>query len=133
MVDDMPADPMELSAVRLFVRDLAGALTFYQHVLGLRLVHGGVAAGYCVFAVGGCQLVVEPVARNAPEDEQVLVGRFTGLSFAVADVAAEHARLVALGVPFPGPPEAQPWGGILATFRDPAGNELQLVQAPGAA
>jgi predicted enzyme related to lactoylglutathione lyase len=25
--------------------------------------------------------------------------------------------------------ERQTWGGILATFRDPAGNELQLVQA----
>lgn len=124
---------MRLSAARLFVHDLEGALAFYAQVLGLRLVHGGIGAGYCVFDAGGCQLVVEPVPHHAPDEEQVLVGRFTGLSFAVADIAAEHARLVALGVPFAGAPEAQPWGGILATLRDPAGNELQLAQYPAAA
>jgi catechol 2,3-dioxygenase-like lactoylglutathione lyase family enzyme len=35
-----------------------------------------------------------------------------------------------LGVAFTGLPEQQSWGGILATLRDPAGNELQLVQRP---
>jgi uncharacterized glyoxalase superfamily protein PhnB len=39
-------------------------------------------------------------------------------------------ELSALGVAFTGLPEQQDWGGILATLRDPAGNELQLVQQP---
>lgn len=41
--------------------------------------------GYCVFDAGNTQLVVESVPPDAPEEDQVLVGRFTGLSFAVAD------------------------------------------------
>lgn len=124
---------MKISAARVFVRDLAVAQAFYEETLGLSLVAGNSGAGFCVFAAGGCQLVVEPVPHDAPEDEQVLVGRFTGLSFAVSDITAEYARLSEVGVPFSGTPEQQPWGGILATLRDPAGNELQLVQLPSAA
>jgi catechol 2,3-dioxygenase-like lactoylglutathione lyase family enzyme len=124
---------MKLSAARVFVRNLAEAEHFYRSVLHLPLQAGGVEHGYCVFAPGSTQLVVEPVAAEAPEEEQVLVGRFTGLSFSVVSAAAAYAELRALGVVFTGEPEAQPWGGILATFKDPAGNELQLVQLPGAA
>jgi predicted enzyme related to lactoylglutathione lyase len=58
------------------------------------------------------------------------VGRFTGLSFAVPDAAARHHELQALGVPFTGLPEQQPWGGIIATLQDPSGNELQICQPP---
>lgn len=124
---------MQLSAARVFVRDLVAAQEFYEKTLGLRLVAGSSSAGFCVFAVGECQLVVEAVPPDAPQDEQVLVGRFTGLSFAVSDIAAEYSKLLKRGVPFSGVPEQQPWGGILATLRDPAGNELQLVQLPSAA
>lgn len=122
--------PPTLGAVRLFVRDLAAALVFYRDTLELPLVAGGPAAGHLVFDVGGAQLVVETVAQDAPPDEQALVGRFSGVSLAVDDIAAAHAALRARGVAFSGAPEQQPWGGWLATLRDPAGNELQLVQAP---
>lgn len=119
---------MKLAAVRVFVRDLAGAQSFYSGKLGLSLTAGSAKRGYCVFAAGGADLVVEPVARDAPQDEQVLVGRFTGLSFAVNDAMAKYEELSALGVEFSGVPELQTWGGTLATFRDPANNELQIVQ-----
>jgi uncharacterized glyoxalase superfamily protein PhnB len=72
--------------------------------------------------------VVEVVADDAPEEDRVLVGRFTGLSFTVQDIGEKHRHLVALGVPFTGAPEKQFWGGILATLQDPSGNELQIVQ-----
>jgi lactoylglutathione lyase len=121
---------MKLSAARLFVRDIGPALAFYRDLLGLPLQADGSAQGYAVFACDGVRLVVEAVPADAPADEQALVGRFTGLSFAVADIDAEHRRLAALGVPFAGVPERQFWGGWLATFCDPAGNGLQLVQYP---
>jgi catechol 2,3-dioxygenase-like lactoylglutathione lyase family enzyme len=124
---------MKLAALRLFVRDLAAARDFYAGELGLRLQHDGGADGFCVFDLHGIDLVVEAVPADAPADEQALVGRFTGLSFAVGDIAATYARLVAAGVPFAGPPQKQFWGGTLATLTDPAGNELQLVQYPVAA
>lgn len=75
-------------------------------------------------------LVVEHVDADAPAEDQALIGRFTGLSFDVADVQSKYAELASLGVAFSGLPEQQSWGGILATLRDPSGNELQLVQQP---
>jgi predicted enzyme related to lactoylglutathione lyase len=120
---------VKLSTARIFVRDLDAARSFYRDKLGLALRAYSAEAGYCVFESGAAQLVVEAVPNEAPADEQVLVGRFTGLSFAVENVAAVYQRLTSLDVPFTGAPETQAWGGILATSQDPAGNELQLVQA----
>ena len=89
-------------------------------------------SAHCVFDSGAAQLVVEAVSDDAPADERVLVGRFTGLSFSVDDIAAAYERLKSRQVRFTGEPEAQAWGGILATFVDTAGNELQLVQGRNA-
>lgn len=119
---------MNLGTARVFVRDLPSAHAFYGHALGLRLQAGSPESGYCVYAAGNCRLVVEAVAIEAPQDEQVLVGRFTGLSFTVTDIQTEYGNLSSRGVVFTGAPERQAWGGTLATLRDPAGNELQLVQ-----
>jgi predicted enzyme related to lactoylglutathione lyase len=119
---------MNLSAVRVFVRDLAGAQSFYSRDLGFSLRGGGDEFGYCVFDAGQAQLIVESVPNDAPEEDQILVGRFTGVSFAVSDVEATHKELIARGVHFTGAPELQSWGGVLATFSDPEGNQLQIVQ-----
>lgn len=123
-------DPPRASAIRIFVRELAAARSFYADTLGLRCTAQG--DGWFVCRSGGIDLVVEAVPPDAPADEQVLVGRFTGLSLAVRDLAAEHARLLAAGVAFLEAPEQQAWGGMLATLCDPAGNRLQLVQHPPA-
>ncbi|MET3493472.1 VOC family protein [Variovorax boronicumulans] len=119
---------MQLRTARIFVADLPGASRFYQEVLGLPIKADGSAQGFCVFDAGAMSLVVEHVDANAPAEDQVLVGRFTGLSFDVADIQAKFTELSKRGVVFAGPPERQEWGGVLATLRDPAGNELQLVQ-----
>jgi catechol 2,3-dioxygenase-like lactoylglutathione lyase family enzyme len=121
---------MKLNAVRIFVRDIAAARDFYSNQLGLPLASDGSRHGFCVFAAGGADLIVEVVGDDAPQDDQVLVGRFTGVSLEVDDAHETHRRLTAAGVEFTGEPEKQFWGGILATFRDPAGNELQIVEQP---
>ncbi len=54
------------------------------------------------------------------------------LNLDVTDIAAVHARLGAAGVAFSRPPESEPWGGMIATFQDPDGNTLQLMQLPRA-
>ena len=46
----------------------------------------------------------------------------------VADIHAVAARLVEAGVEFIRRPEQESWGGWVATFRDPDGNVLQLLQ-----
>lgn len=124
---------MELNTARVFVNELAAAKKFYSELLGLAIKADGSEYGYCVFQAGATDLVVETVASDAPEEDRVLVGRFTGLSFTVQDAAAKHEQLAARGVPFTGLPEMQQWGGILATLQDPSGNQLQIVQHPTAA
>lgn len=121
---------MNLSAARVFVKDVVEARRFYEDRLGLSPIGGDLDHGVCVFEAGGTQLIVEAVPDDAPDDEQELVGRFTGLSFAVDDIVSKHRDLLSLEVEFSGGPERQYWGGWLATLRDPAGNELQLVQPP---
>ena len=123
---------MQLDSVRVFVADLDAARPFYADLLGLPLVADGRQHGYCVFQAGAVQLVVESVPAVAPDDDKAMVGRFTGLSFTVADAVATCQAWTARGVQFTGPPERQFWGGILATFLDPSGNQLQIVQRPGA-
>jgi len=49
----------------------------------------------------------------------------------VGDIQAVHARLARAGVAFTRPPEREDWGGWVATFADPDGNTLQLMQLPG--
>ena len=45
---------------------------------------------------------------------------------------AAHARLTRAGVVFTRPPEAEDWGGQVASFLDPDGNLVQLFQLPPA-
>lgn len=54
------------------------------------------------------------------------------INLAVEDIGATHARLVAAGVAFIRPPEREDWGGWVASFADPDGNTLQLMQLPRA-
>ena len=46
----------------------------------------------------------------------------------VEDIHAEVKRLAAAGVEFIREPEQETWGGWVATFKDPDGNLLQLLQ-----
>ena len=124
---------MKLAAARIFVRNLREASEFYENALGLKVGARGPEADYVVFEAQTCDLVVERVSPDAPQEEQILVGRFTGLSFDVKNIVLLCQELASKGVQFTGQPERQPWGGTLATLRDPAGNQLQLVEYPSAA
>jgi predicted enzyme related to lactoylglutathione lyase len=119
---------MPLAAVRIFVRNLDEAIAFYRTNFDWSMTGGGAGEGYCVFDVGNINLVIESVAMDADEEDQTYVGRFTGVSFRVDDIASAYERMRANGVVFSGAPEKQFWGGTLATLLDPAGNGVQIVQ-----
>jgi len=53
------------------------------------------------------------------------------VNLAVDDIAAVHARLERAGVAFTRLPETEEWGGRVASFLDPDGNVIQLMQLPG--
>jgi predicted enzyme related to lactoylglutathione lyase len=111
--------------VNLFVRDLERAVDFYQNKLGLPLRFRDDRFGYAAFATPGAGL---SLARVDPDDQGALVGRHTGVGLGVPDIHAAHAELAGRGVEFTMAPTRQPWGGLLATFRDPDGNVLYLDQ-----
>lgn len=121
---------MKLGAVRIFVHDIAAAKSFYETHLGLEVEIYDFENGFCMFDTGSTKLIIEAVAPDASHEAEELVGRFTGVSFPVEDIAATHQLLSSLGTEFSGAPEKQYWGGWLATFKDPSGNGLQLVQQP---
>ena len=120
-----------LSIVGVFVRDFSRALRFYTETLGLPLALRSDEYGWAQLATGQAQLALE---RLDPESgESGLLGRFLGVSLAVADVHATYEELFARGVDFLAPPAQMPWGGVLAHFRGPDGNVLTLVGPPRAA
>jgi predicted enzyme related to lactoylglutathione lyase len=120
-----------LSIVRVFVRDFERALGFYNGTLGIPLALRSDEHGWAQLATGQAQLALERLDPARGED--ALLGRFLGVSLAVADVQACYEELFARGVDFLAPPEQMPWGGVLAHFRDPDGNVLTLVGPPRAA
>jgi predicted enzyme related to lactoylglutathione lyase len=54
------------------------------------------------------------------------------LDFLVDDVDAEYPRVAAFGVDWVLPPATQPWGNRSMTFRDPAGNLVNVFSRPPA-
>lgn len=115
---------MHLAYVNVFVRDLDRAAAFYRDVLGLPLQFASPEHGYASFAAGGVRL---GISLPGPDGDD-LVGRHTGIGFAVADLDAEHARLTALGVRFTMPPTRQPSGASMSMFADADGNVFYLDQ-----
>lgn len=115
-----------LYAVRIFVSDWARALDFYAKTLEMPIAFADEAMGWAELGVEGGHLALERVSPDDPEFA-AHVGRFVGASLQVPSVAESYAELAARGVEFLGPPEKQPWGGVLAHFRDPDGNVLTLL------
>ena len=62
------------------------------------------------------------VLARAKEPERFL------LNLAVEDIDAWHRRLLAAEVAVVRLPERESWGGLVATYSDPDGNLVQLIQ-----
>ncbi|HXJ81382.1 MAG TPA: VOC family protein [Candidatus Methylomirabilis sp.] len=77
------------------------------------------------FDWGGVRLSVsvhDRVSGHSRDPFRIMV------NLAVDDIRAAHARLREAGVVFTRPPEVEEWGGMVASFLDPDGNLLQLMQ-----
>lgn len=106
--------------------DLHNLLPFYRDTLGLKV--GAEAPGFVVFGDPNGPAIAlgthsEVKGRNADPARHIV-------GFEVDDVRAEAARLKAAGVEFIEEPNEQGFGWI-ATFKDPEGNLLQLLQFSG--
>jgi len=120
-------DRIETPTIRyanVFVSDLGRAVEFFGNRLGLELQHRTDEHGYASFAAGPIRL---GLARVDPDGEHAsMLGRHTGIGFAVADLVAAHRELADKGVEFTTAPQRYPWGGFMASFRDPDGNLYYL-------
>ena len=96
---------------------------FYRDTLGL--TPRSAKADFINFDWSGVRLSVGLHAgvRGPNHDPHRLM-----INLAVTDIRAVHERLARAGVIFTRAPEREDWGGWVATFPDPDGNTLQLLQ-----
>ena len=115
-----------VAGVTFWTDDIERLAGFYRDVLELP-VHSA-RPEFVAFDFGGVRLNVglhSHVAGRAKDALRVMV------NLGVADIHQVHETLAARGVDFMRRPEREHWGGWVATFSDPDGNVLQLLQQPG--
>ena len=117
---------MDVLSSRILVRstDPARSQAFYRDVLGLAVYRefGPPEHHGLVFFLGNGLLEVAGHADEPP--------RGLALWLQVRDVAAEHGRLRAAGVPVLRAPRTEPWGLVEAWVADPDGVRIVLVEVP---
>lgn len=118
---------MEISIIRIFVKDWQKACDFYQDTLGLQLEFNNTILGWAEFNVGGANFGIERVDKMDSQECQALVGRYLGISLKVENMDYIYSHLLHMGVEFTLEPTLQEWGGTVAEFKDPDGNILTLV------
>lgn len=111
--------------VQVLTDRLDEMVRFYRDVLGLR--PRSEREHYTNFEWGDVRLSIatHPNVRGPNQDADRVM-----IHFLVDEIAAVYERLTAAGVRFARPPERENWGGWVATFHDPDGNTLQLIQHP---
>ncbi len=129
--------------------DLDRLVAFYVDVIGCRVVRRfgwpagveaadlltglqGSAARAAMLELGGtCLEIFEfsaPPPRPTTGQRPVNDHGISHLCLAVDDIHAEYRRLVAAGMAFHCPPQAQPEGGHVTYGRDPDGNVIELLE-----
>ena len=125
---------MRINVMSVMVDDQQRALRFYTEVLGFekkREIPLGEHAWLTLVSPedpDGTELSLEPDEHPAarPFKQALVADGIPFTSFAVDDVAAEHERLVGLGVRFTQPPVDM--GAVTtAVFEDTCGNLIQIA------
>jgi len=121
MTEESPIQ--SVAGVIVWTERLEPMAAFYRDVLGLPL--HSTHPDFVAFELGGMRLSVgehSMVHGHTSEPHRVMV------NLGVVDIHRSYETLRAHGVEFVRPPEREQWGGWVATFRDPDGNLLQLLQ-----
>jgi lactoylglutathione lyase len=126
-VDEWPGD---ITAVTLFVEDLAAARQFYREVFELPVHFEDPVS--VVFRFGSTLVnllqVTEAPELVAPAPIAAIdAGVRFQLTLHVKDVDASCARLVERGAMLLNGPQDRPWGVRTASFRDPAGHIWEIA------
>ena len=115
-----------LHSVLVWSEDVRRLLPFYRDVLGLKpLVEAGEFAVFPLSAGVGLRIGTHSDVRGPARDPSRVM-----VNFRVEDCQAEYERLAEQGVEFIRPPSRDAIH-VVATFLDPDGNVLQLMQDVG--
>ena len=109
--------------VIIWTDNLERLVRFYRDVLGL--TPHSVREGFVAFKFGDMRLNLgshRDVRGSTTDPYRIMVNLGT------MDIHRLTQDLLAKGVKFIRPPEREDWGGYVATFSDPDGNLLQLLQ-----
>ena len=126
---------MRINHTSVPVDDQQKALRFYTETLGFRVKHNIPLGEHSWITVvseeapEGTELVLEPAEHPAigPFRKALVEDGIPYTAFTVADVEAEHERLVAEGVRFVQPP-TDLGTVITAVFDDTCGNLIQIME-----
>ncbi|HSI35590.1 MAG TPA: VOC family protein [Tepidisphaeraceae bacterium] len=116
--------------------DSAAQIEWYCRVLGMRVIAAdGKQPPAAIVGYGGGVgdgPVIELMPAREPGGSPAEMPRFSPglrhLALRVSDFGAAHRQLLAAGVTFLGEPGTALGGGRIVSFRDPEGNELQIVE-----
>jgi glyoxylase I family protein len=116
--------------------DVQRQIDWYCTTLGMRVVATNgqtppsVVVGYDADTSGGAMIELMPTREPGPKPETV--ARFAPgirhIALRVRNFDAAYADLKMSGVKFLGEPGDALGGGRIVSFRDPEGNELQIVE-----
>jgi catechol 2,3-dioxygenase-like lactoylglutathione lyase family enzyme len=123
--------PDGISAITLFVEDLAATKSFYQEVFGLPVHYEDDASAVFNFGNTLINLLVatEGIDLIAPATVAPLeAGARFQFTITVDDVDATCEELVRRGVELLNGPIDRPWGIRTACFRDPAGHIWEIAK-----
>jgi catechol 2,3-dioxygenase-like lactoylglutathione lyase family enzyme len=123
--------PSGISAITLFVEDLAATKAFYLEVFGLPLHYEDDASAVFDFGTTLINLLkvdeapelIGPAKVGSPD-----AGARFQFTISVDDVDAMVAQLTARGVELLNGPIDRPWGIRTAAFRDPAGHIWEIAK-----
>jgi len=104
------------------VSNLEKAAKFYEETLGLEKKYE--YSSYIGFECGGVEIGLIPKLTEG----QKVSPAFPSVEFLVDDVEKVCKELKNKGVKFIKEMHEEPWGGKQATFTDPDGNVLEIVQ-----
>jgi len=128
---DATSWPKDISAITLFVEDLAAAKRFYREVFGLPVRFEDDDSAVFDFGNTIINLLKATAARELIEPA-VVAGRDTGsrlqLTITVDDVDATCAELARRGVGLLNGPLDRPWGVRTASFSDPGGHVWEIAR-----
>ena len=127
----------------LAVDDHEKAIAFYRDALGFEVRRDVKAYGMRWTTIGppsqpDINIVLEPPAADpgiSPADREVIAdllakGLLRGVNLSTSDLDATFAHVVATGAEVVQEPLDQTYGRDCA-FRDPAGNEIRLIESRG--